>query len=325
MLLDFSIVCVYNSRKRIYSSSMLKWEFHNLGGLMDFLEEIRGKYDTLSTVQKRIADYLFTYPEEVCFQSLKEVSESLGVTEVTILRFAKKVGAGSFVELKKRMKEYLQSRLDRESVSFRVVGRVGVTLDESMDKEYLYKRFVENELSVVKNTYSKNQLERILNAVSLIKQARTVYVVGNELGTAAAAYLTRRLLTIGVHAMDLSSVTRAIYNNYMAHTGAEDVVILFSTPGYAKYLVNTTKYLEKKNVPQIVITDKENAPVAASATEILVCDNHDLYFYNSVLGFFSISNALAYFAAMHDLEETTRLRAELAETREAIGYVGTVN
>lgn len=292
---------------------------------MNFLEEIREKYDTLSTVQKRIADYLFTYPEEVCFQSLKEVSESLGVTEVTVLRFTKKVGVGSFIELKKRMKEYLQSRLDMEKVPYRVVGRVGLSLDESADKEYLYKRFVENEIAVLKNTYSKGQLERILNAVSLIKQAKNVYVVGNELGTSAAAYLTRRLLTIGIQVMDLSTVTRAIYNNYMAHTGAEDVVIMFSAPGYAKYLVNTTKYLEKKNVPQIVITDKENAPVASSATEVLVCDNHDLYFYNSVMGFFSMANALAYFSAMHDLEETTRLRSELAEARESIGYVGTVN
>ena len=292
---------------------------------MNFLEEIRGKYDTLSTVQKRIADYLFTYPEEVCFQSLKEVSESLGVTEVTVLRFAKKIGVGSFVELKKRMKEYLHSRLDIEKVPVRIVGRVGVSVDESNDKEYLYKRFVDNEIAVLKNTYPKNQLERILNAVSLIKQARNVYVIGNELGTAAAGYLTRRLLTIGVHAVDLSAVTRAIYNNYIAQVGTEDVIIMFSTPGYAKYLVNTTKYLEKKNVPQIVITDKESAPVASCATEILVCDNHDLYFYNSVIGFFSISNALAYFTAMHDLEETTRLRSELAEAREMIGYVGTVN
>ena len=292
---------------------------------MNFLEEIRGKYDTLSTVQKRIADYLFTYPEEVCFQSLKEVSESLGVTEVTVLRFAKKIGVGSFVELKKRMKEYLHSRLDIEKVPVRIVGRVGVSVDESNDKEYLYKRFVDNEIAVLKNTYPKNQLERILNAVSLIKQARNVYVIGNELGTAAAGYLTRRLLTIGVHAVDLSAVTRAIYNNYIAQVGTEDVIIMFSTPGYAKYLVNTTKYLEKKNVPQIVITDKENAPVASCATEIIVCDNHDLYFYNSVIGFFSISNALAYFTAMHDLEETTRLRSELAEAREMIGYVGTVN
>jgi len=292
---------------------------------MDFLEEIRGKYDTLSTVQKRIADYLFTYPEEVCFQSLKEVSESLGVTEVTVLRFAKKVGAGSFVELKKRMKEYLQSRLDIDKVPLRMAGRVGVSLEDNGDKASLYKRFVDNEVSVIKNTFSKVPLERILDAVSLIKQARTVYVVGNELGTSAASYLTRRLLTIGVHAMDLSAVTRAIYNNYMAHASSEDVVILFSNPGYAKFLVNTTKYLEKKNVPQIIITDKESAPVASSATVVLTCDNHDLYFYNSVLGFYSVSNVLTYFTALHDLEETTRLRTEISETREAIGYVGTIN
>ncbi len=292
---------------------------------MDLLEEMRGKYDSLSTVQKRIADYLFTYPEEVCFQSLKEVSESLGVTEVTVLRFAKKIGVGSFVELKKRMKEYLHSRLEMEKVPVRIGGRVGVSLDEAEDKATLYKRFVENEMSVVKNTFSKNPVERILNAVSLIKQAKTVYVVGNEIGTSAASYLTRRLLTIGIQAIDLGAVSRAIYNNYLTHADSGDVVILFSNPGYAKFLVNTTKYLEKKNVPQIVITDKESAPVASSATVVLTCDNHDLYFYNSVLGFYSIANALTYFAVMHDLEETTKLRTELAETREAIGYVGTVN
>ena len=292
---------------------------------MDFLEEMRGQYDSLSTVQKRIADYLFTYPEEVCFQSLKEVSEALGVTEVTVLRFSKKIGAGSFVELKKRMKEYLHLRLEKEKTPARVAGRVGVSPGEAEDKETLYKKFVDNEIAVLKNTFAKIPVERILNAVSLIKQARMVYVVGGELGSSAASYFARRLLTIGVQAIDLSVMTRAIYNNYMTHASPDDVVIIFSNPGYAKFLVNTTKYLEKKNVPQIVITDKEAAPVAASATVVLTYDNHDLYFYNSVLGFYSISNVLAYFTAMHDLEETTRLRSSLSEARDAIGYVGTVN
>ena len=57
---------------------------------MDFLDEIKDKYEELSPVQKRIADYIFTYPEEICFQSLKEVAEALGVTEVTVLGFTKK-------------------------------------------------------------------------------------------------------------------------------------------------------------------------------------------------------------------------------------------
>ena len=96
---------------------------------------------------------------------------------MTVLRFAKKVGVGSFVELKKRMKEYLQSRLEMEKTPVRIAGRVAVSLDESEDKETLYKKFVDNEVAVLKNTFSKNHLERILNAVSFIKQAKNVYVV----------------------------------------------------------------------------------------------------------------------------------------------------
>lgn len=288
---------------------------------MSFLEEINGKYGQLSPVQKRIADYIFTYPEEVCFNSLKELSQALGVTEVTILRFVKKVGLTSFVEMKKKLKDYLQTRFSQDETQGYPAGRSGVKMGQDLDKEEMYRNFVENEIRVLKSTYMQNGIERVLNAVSIIKGASSVYVVGNELGTSLASYLTRRLLTIGIRAVDLAQESRAIYNNYMTHVGPEDAVIIFSNPGYAKHLVNTSKYLNKKRVPQIVITDREASPVAEYATEILLCDNHDLYFYNSVLGFFSIASLLTYFTAMNDPEETARLRGRLSETREAIGSI----
>ena len=78
---------------------------------MDILEAVTERYETLSPAQKRIADYIFKYPDEVCFYSLKEMSEALGVTEVTILRFAKRIGLSSFVELKRQLREHLQVRL----------------------------------------------------------------------------------------------------------------------------------------------------------------------------------------------------------------------
>lgn len=64
---------------------------------MGILEEVNASYEKLSPVQKRIADFIFKYPDQVCFYSLKELSETLGVTEVTILRFTKKIGVQSFV------------------------------------------------------------------------------------------------------------------------------------------------------------------------------------------------------------------------------------
>ena len=78
---------------------------------MGILEEVNASYEKLSPVQKRIADFIFKYPDQVCFYSLKELSETLGVTEVTILRFTKKIGAQSFVEMKNRLRKKLLETL----------------------------------------------------------------------------------------------------------------------------------------------------------------------------------------------------------------------
>lgn len=286
---------------------------------MDILEAVTERYETLSPAQKRIADYIFKYPDEVCFYSLKEMSEALGVTEVTILRFAKRIGLSSFVELKRQLREHLQVRLSGGDTLGRITDWIGKQADETEDREKLFHEFVENEINVLKKTYSSFPLNRVQEAVSIIRGANMVYVVGHELTTGISSYLIRRLLTIGVKAVDLGNVSRAIYNDYMCHIGPEDAVILFSVPGYAKHLVNTTKFLEKNRVPQIVVTDKTEAPPAASATIVLTCNNHDMFFYNSVLGFMSICNLLAYFTAAENMEQTNRMRGRLSEVREAIG------
>lgn len=175
---------------------------------MSFLEAVNEKYGELSPVQKRIADYMYKYPDEACFYSLREMANALGVTEV-----------------------------------------------------------------------------------------------------------------IGIRVEDLGSQSRALYIDHLIHAGPEDVAVIFSNPGYAKHVVNTVKYLNEKRVPQIVITDKISSPVAAYATVVLTYDNHDLYYYNSVLGFFSLTNLIAYFTAVGSPEDTTRLRNQILEARESIGTI----
>lgn len=291
---------------------------------MNILEEVNARYETLSPVQKRIADYIFKYPDEICFYSLKDLAQALGVTEVTILRFTKKIGLASFVEMKKMLREHLQSSLTRGDMLNRVSDHIGKPIVENEDKEDMLKKFSANETAVLQNTYRQIRLENVLEAVSIIRQADTVYVIGNELISGVAAYLSRRLLTIGIKTVDLSLMSRAIYNDCLSHVGPEDAVIIYSLPGYAKHIVNTARFLEKKRVPQIVITDKETAPVAVHGTTVLTCDNRDLFFYNSVLGFLSVSSLLVYFTALDDPEETNRLRGRLSEAREAVGSLALV-
>ena len=45
------------------------------------------------------------------------------------------------------------------------------------------------------------------------------------------------------------------------------------------------------------------------------------FFYNSVMGYMSVANALIYFAAMDNPEETNKRRGRLSEVRSAIGSI----
>ena len=119
--------------------------------------------------------------------------------------------------------------------------------------------------------------------------------------------------------LDLSNLSRALYNNYLAHATPEDCAIIFSAPGYAKHIVNTARYLDKKKIPQIAITDQRTSPIASYGTTVFTCNNHDLFFYNSVMGYMSVANALIYFSAMDNPEETNKRRGRLSEVRSAIG------
>ena len=286
---------------------------------MGILEEVNASYEKLSPVQKRIADFIFKYPDQVCFYSLKELSETLGVTEVTILRFTKKIGVQSFVEMKNRLREHLQTRLVHGDGLNRIADHVGGIRFGDHDKEEMFQEFVANEKNVIAKTFEQVSLKDILSAVAIIRQSRKIYVVGSELVTGLCAYTTRRLLTLGLETLDLSNLSRALYNNYLAHATPEDCAIIFSAPGYAKHIVNTARYLDKKKIPQIAITDQRTSPIAAYGTTVFTCNNHDLFFYNSVMGYMSVANALIYFAAMDNPEETNKRRGSLSEVRSAIG------
>ena len=78
-------------------------------------------------------------------------------------------------------------------------------------------------------------------------------------------------------------------------------------------------YDEMKKIPQIAVTDQRTSPIAAYGTTVFTCNNHDLFFYNSVMGYMSVANALIYFAAMDNPEETNKRRGRLSEVRSAIG------
>ncbi|MFR4781623.1 MAG: hypothetical protein ACLUAR_01025 [Pilosibacter sp.] len=103
---------------------------------------------------------------------------------------------------------------------------------------------------------------------------------------------------MGLEALDLSNLSRALYNNYLAHAIPGGLRRSSFPHPDMKHIVNTARYLDKKKIPQIAVTDQRTSPIASYGTTVFTCNNHDLFFYNSVMGYMSVANALIYFAAM---------------------------
>ena len=122
---------------------------------MEILEETQAMKNS-ARFRKGSRILFFSYPDQVCFYSLKELSETLGVTEVTILRFTKKIGAQSFVEMKNRLREHLQTRLVHGDGLNRIADHVGGIRYGDHDKEEMFREFVTNE----KRQLSRRPLNR---------------------------------------------------------------------------------------------------------------------------------------------------------------------
>ena len=61
-----------------------------------YLSEIKESYQDFSKSEKRLADFFIQNPEEARGKTIIEVSERVGVSKATIVRFAKTLGYSGY-------------------------------------------------------------------------------------------------------------------------------------------------------------------------------------------------------------------------------------
>ena len=94
------------------------------------IDNIRNSYSSLSSAQKTIADLILDQAENVCFMRLEDISKKIGVTNVTVIRFVKKLGYESFGAFKKDLQNYIQNNVVPKRI---VKSEVNTFRDSSVD------------------------------------------------------------------------------------------------------------------------------------------------------------------------------------------------
>lgn len=268
-------------------------------------ERIRGQYGRMSRTQRRIADYILEHTDEVCFQSLKEVSAAAGTTETTMLKFCGLIGCEGFAHFKRELQGYVKQMMSPSET-------LGTNLRMVRGDPQLYQRLLAAERRSLDLTYAALLPENLDAFVSALGRARRVYVVGHHISELVGVYLTIRLQQIGMDAEMMRVEDFYQIEQTVAHAEGGDLFVIIAFPHYFHLTQALVEYLGKTGGQMVCITDRYSSPVAAGASAVLVCNSdHDL-FYNSITAATSLVNVVASLLVMSDPDrfEAHRRRCE---------------
>lgn len=262
---------------------------------MNIIEIIQSKYDSLTTKQKVVADYLIDKPSDICYVSLSTLSKKIVCSEVTILKFCKNIGIDSFINLKEEFRNHNETLVNKHSVSS---YSVPLEITDSDDKIDYLKSICNEELNKIISFYDSIDIESILSISKLICKKQIIYLFAHDASRSIANFFKLRLdlLNLNVVSVDLSDMNEIEY--VMKQINKDDVAIFLSFPNYYYAVKSVAENVKHSQCQIVLITDSLNCPIVDCTNNILFCGTRTKIFYNSWILPIALINSLTSTLAM---------------------------
>jgi DNA-binding MurR/RpiR family transcriptional regulator len=282
--------------------------------------EISERYPSLSKRFQQIARYLTQNPNTVALQSVTHVAGEADIHASSLVRFAQHLGYSGF----KEMQTVFQTRLMTAAPGFN--ERIGALEKElrqhtgSGDKSFLRDLVVRDIASLegLMDTVSETELNK---AVSLMKEAGTIYVVG-QLRSEPVAIFLRYVLTMLRRRVILLDSSGGLAAESARIAGPGDVLIAISFRHYAQEVAAITEIAATSGAKIIAITDSQLSPLAKSASVLFAIHEEEYTFSRSQAAPMCLAQALTVALAsalQPEAEGKPRIPVATEQTGVAIG------
>lgn len=249
---------------------------------MNTFEE-RIKTAKLTKSNRLIAEYCLNNPSSVAFQSAAELAACIGVSDVSIIRFARALGYEGFTDLKRAWQEELSQHIAANPSTVNPVPKF-------LSRKYYHQEHANFNFIYATETYCQ-LLHDSLSAISpdliasvaeRLCQSRRKYVVGIRTRCTAATAMTMLLRMV------LPDVTPIVGEDYLSYLQmldftSDDCVVFITFGRFSNFEQTLLQQVKDHGSSLIVITDKRTSKAAQSADILLYCAGDiNLPFYSSV-------------------------------------------
>jgi len=238
----------------------------------------------MSKGQKAIAAFILTNYDQAAYLTAASIGETVGVSESTVVRFAMELGYEGFPHFQKALKEELKVRLtavQRLNASGRLAGSddiLGTVLLTDADR--------------LRRAAEQTDRERFRKAVDILQSAKRVFVVGVRSSAPLASFLAYYFNYIFSDVRLLNPTGASDMLEQIMTAGHGDVVVGISFPRYSKRTIDAMNYSRKSGASVVVVTDKDDTPVAHAADCVLLAPSDMMSFVDSLTAPLSVITAL---------------------------------
>jgi len=223
---------------------------------------IRERYDSLNDTHKRIADFILHNLEKATFSSLMEISKEIGISDASIIRFAREIGYKGYQDLRQSLIWYIRRIIYPSQKS-------AIYFEENGQSHPLIEAVMKKDIDYITRTISKVDTGDFDRLIKLICSAKRIFCMGWGMSSFLAEYLAFNLRFLSYQANNVIRERSPLVQQVLV-MDKKDILIVFDLMMYSvdlmmysEEIVEAVEYIHEKNrdIKIITITNDPRARI----------------------------------------------------------------
>ncbi|WP_078382263.1 MurR/RpiR family transcriptional regulator [Sutcliffiella halmapala] len=227
-------------------------------------KQIERQLDRFTDAEKVVATYVIKNAERVTHMSTKELANACGGSEASIIRFCKRLGTQSFKILKIELAKEV-------SVNNEIVFDSPLQFQD--DTSTVIQKVMFNTIQALQNTEKIVNVSSFTEAVETLSKADRVYLFGVGGSAVVAQDFKQKLLRINISAFQ--SEDNHLQMMMVANATKKDAILLISTSGKTKEILDVLAVAKERGVPTILLTQHAPSPARRLADIVLTTSEEE--------------------------------------------------
>ncbi len=264
---------------------------------------------TLTKGQEKIAHYFLRNQRRIGSLSSMEAAKEIGVSDASIIRFARAIGYEGFADMKE---DFYAALVENAYANLSLEERMRQSQAEHSGRD-VQQEFLSVMEANLLGTMRDNDPAQFDQAEEYLLGAKRRYIIGLR-GCRGVASQFSRLLSFMLPGVRCIIDSECVSINALQDAEENDVVLMFVFARYYKIDIDYLELAKKRGVKVCLVTDEVYSPLTAYADVILQAEKDHMSFFNSCIGALTIGEyLLTRLGQKVEFKERMEMRDELTQ------------